>query len=706
MTERPSPPLPTTGPHSRASKRSISSRNHALRVIVAFLLMSVLAITGCGIGSSGGDGDEDSPADNSGEVDFRMTGLAATPNQLLSTDVIVIDATIRNTGDSDSGDFEVRSFLRTGPDCDGASYFLESRTLSLDADSSTAFQVSTIPGNTVDFGIYYLCVEIDATNQIDELDESNNLIGGAAYPVTLAECLTDAACDDANPCTDDLCRFEFGCRSTINTEPCDDGLFCTVNDTCSGGSCQSGDPRECSDSDLCDGTAYCDELEGECRNGPLPVACDDGNVCNGLETCNPIDAACLPGTPISCDVLVNNGLAPPTTSNVIDHRFYDSESSQRVLLRDLGCPTFGEPDSECATPGTPTILEVTLGSDVGELQVFDNSVLQVTGGSIEKLMTGQDAVVLVSGGIVDSFESDGSATVSGGRHGLLQMYGESSVSGGVVESLELDSGFASPGGELRGGIVTTLYSGTESAVRGGRVSLLCARGEAGVIYGTGFDQNDGRFGPVFGATGFLSGTLEMGDPLNATYHQTGSWCFHPIDGTFDTAGSFTLLPPPSAFVANGQPSGGPQNTLDASDVATRYHDIVVRNSNCPDAWPAARRDDPCSDPGFPTEVEVVDGAVIPGLITVLDQAAVVIRGGQIGSLRTGAAAIIEIWGDNFTVAGVQVAFGEVAAANGVLEGTLLSGEPFVANFDREDPSVPSNFGTIILRSAAELGEGT
>ena len=56
-------------------------------------------------------------------------------------------------------------------------------------------------------------------------------------------CVTDADCDDGNPCTDDVC--EVGqCQYSDNQAPCEDGLFCTVDDVCAGGECTPGPPRE------------------------------------------------------------------------------------------------------------------------------------------------------------------------------------------------------------------------------------------------------------------------------------------------------------------------------------------------------------------------------------------------------------------------------------------------------------------------------
>jgi hypothetical protein len=446
-------------------------------------------------------------------------------------------------------------------------------------------------------------------------------------------------------------------------------------------------------------------MAGACTNGPAP-SCDDGDVCNGAETCNPVDGTCLAGAPISCEVLVNNGLAPPIASNLIDHVDYNEASGQLVYVRSQGCPPFGGVDSSpCPIPGVPTTLEVAVGGDLGDVDVFDTALLQVTGGSVQKLASGQNAWVDLLGGAVASAESYGTTFVAGGDHGFLRLLGQATVTGGSIQNLLLDSDFISPGGAVWGGKVETLFSGTASSVRGGRVSVLCAVEDPGTVYGSQFNLNAGMYGPFPGATGFVSGTLESGDLLNATYHQTGSWCYHPEDGVFDTSGTFTLLPPESTFVANGQSFPDPQNVFDEDDAATQFHDVFVRNESCPDLWPSAYPDDPCTLPGIATSVEVVGGAVIPGVFSVLDTSTAIIRGGQVAELRMSAGASIEIWGNEFTIGGVPVPFGEVLDESGVLVGTLATGEPIVASFDREDPLVMGTYGVIVLRSASELVSG-
>lgn len=83
---------------------------------------------------------------------------------------------------------------------------------------------------------------------------------------------------------------------------CDDGLFCTGQESCVGGSCAKGIPVACAaDGDDVDCTvARCDEAARGCVSAPSDDLCDDGAFCNGLELCDPV-ADCQPGATVVCD---------------------------------------------------------------------------------------------------------------------------------------------------------------------------------------------------------------------------------------------------------------------------------------------------------------------------------------------------------------------------------------------------------------------
>lgn len=107
-------------------------------------------------------------------------------------------------------------------------------------------------------------------------------------------------CDDGRDCTDDTCD-EAGdtCANPPSPagEPCGDGQYCTVNDTCDGsGSCNSGGARDCDDGRGCT-TDTCDEADNECDNVLQGGRCLVGSSCRSDGETNSSDPCevCDPG---------------------------------------------------------------------------------------------------------------------------------------------------------------------------------------------------------------------------------------------------------------------------------------------------------------------------------------------------------------------------------------------------------------------------
>ncbi len=104
-------------------------------------------------------------------------------------------------------------------------------------------------------------------------------------------------CTDGNDCTDDTCDGLLGCQNTPNNDPCDDGNACTSSDTCAGGSCIGGRPRDCDDGNACTDDS-CDAGLG-CQNIANVLPCDDGNACTTADVC--AGGSCTGGPPPNCD---------------------------------------------------------------------------------------------------------------------------------------------------------------------------------------------------------------------------------------------------------------------------------------------------------------------------------------------------------------------------------------------------------------------
>ena len=114
------------------------------------------------------------------------------------------------------------------------------------------------------------------------------------------ECTSGPArdCGDENECTDDSCNEDTDvCDNVNNTDPCDDGLFCTVSDVCAGGVCDGAD-RDCADTNVCT-TDTCDEAGDVCSNANNTDPCDDGLFCTEGDTC--AAGACVAGTGNTCN---------------------------------------------------------------------------------------------------------------------------------------------------------------------------------------------------------------------------------------------------------------------------------------------------------------------------------------------------------------------------------------------------------------------
>jgi hypothetical protein len=163
-------------------------------------------------------------------------------------------------------------------------------------------------------------------------------------------------CQDFNPCTDNLCFKDEGCVFIDNSDPCDDGNYCTINEHCADGACKQdelpyglGDLRICDDDDETDCTIHeCDPYYtygdngdddemgacvpvnapfgfrcldglnctdndacdgyGTCVGIPDPNYCDDGNPCT-VNTCTSEDCKTVPlanGTPCTTDEILED----------------------------------------------------------------------------------------------------------------------------------------------------------------------------------------------------------------------------------------------------------------------------------------------------------------------------------------------------------------------------------------------------------------
>lgn len=96
-------------------------------------------------------------------------------------------------------------------------------------------------------------------------------------------------CNDGQLCTDDYCDDVTGCQNPYNSASCDDGDACTTNDHCALGSCV-GDPNPCDEGGMCQ-VGTCVRPFG-CQYSPgTGMGCDDGIDCTINDTC--YDGVCI-----------------------------------------------------------------------------------------------------------------------------------------------------------------------------------------------------------------------------------------------------------------------------------------------------------------------------------------------------------------------------------------------------------------------------
>jgi hypothetical protein len=159
-----------------------------------------------------------------------------------------------------------------------------------------------------------------------------------------------APCKDpgGTPCTTGQCQAGacIGVPTPTGT-PCDDGLFCTVNDACDGGLC-SGQPNTCAAPGNVCMMGTCNEAAKTCiavpgnDGGP----CDDHNDCTTGDQC--AAGACQPGVPanqgIACDD--HDGCTAGTTCESGACTNAQSEITQ-CIDGDMCCPAGCATDHDC-----------------------------------------------------------------------------------------------------------------------------------------------------------------------------------------------------------------------------------------------------------------------------------------------------------------------------------------------------------------------
>lgn len=266
--------------------------------------------------------------------------------------------------------------------------------------------------------------------------------------------------------------------------------------------------------------------------------------------------------------VINNGLAPPNPTNVIDA----ADGFDIVSVQNEGCDTIGS-GLPCPLPwGNPTVVELVdggglyflvasqssaitvRGGGAVQLGAGGSSTLTMTGGTTQDVVAGGMASALLSGGVVtDQVHVSDSAlvTISGGEAARVQVADLATVriEGGTVHGEVIGFGTASV--EMQGGSVAHIlaYDDVTVSLRGGSVAgfLVAYQSSAMTIAGQEFavDGIPVAPGTLPAQSGTLAGVLESGESFTSSFCHNG--CETGAEDPEDAiaTGVITLVPEPA-----------------------------------------------------------------------------------------------------------------------------------------------------------------
>jgi len=120
--------------------------------------------------------------------------------------------------------------------------------------------------------------------------------------IVTKQCATDDDCRTNQTCRLDQCGTDGICRHPVDVDgPCNDGNACTTGDTCNpDGTCGAGDPTTCPAPDQCHNPGQCNMTSGQCEYTAKSGSCSDGDPCTINDTCT--NGSCA-GSPLVCTPL-------------------------------------------------------------------------------------------------------------------------------------------------------------------------------------------------------------------------------------------------------------------------------------------------------------------------------------------------------------------------------------------------------------------
>ena len=165
-------------------------------------------------------------------------------------------------------------------------------------------------------------------------------------------------------------------------EPCDDGLFCTVGETCNDGVCGNGEPRDCSDEGIeapCT-IDWCDEEAQECVHEWDPDALEGGG---GHETCSD-------GIDNNCDGLTDE-------EDPLCGMFLDSATPLVVSM-------WGGSEIEITGRNLDLVTQIVFGDIPAEFELVDVNTIVMTTPAMDG-GPGDYKIVALADGVSTELES-------------------------------------------------------------------------------------------------------------------------------------------------------------------------------------------------------------------------------------------------------------------------------------------------------------
>lgn len=218
------------------------------------------------------------------------------------------------------------------------------------AQKSIELALQTVCESTNDYGSCTgkrVCAQTGLTN-CDALQPTPEVCDG--FDNNCDGEIDESTCDDANPCTEDLCLGADGCSNMpLDGENCDDGDLCTVTDHCADGVCL-GTAIQCDDANPCT-TDLCDGTEG-CIFENNNEICDDGDACTIGDLC--VDGACA-GTAVECQCKEDSDCGELEDGDLCNGTLFCDKSGVQFLCQIkpgsvVECPAAPGKDGACLEP--------------------------------------------------------------------------------------------------------------------------------------------------------------------------------------------------------------------------------------------------------------------------------------------------------------------------------------------------------------------